>query len=147
MLFDALTEKERAQVVKVGRKRRYAKGDFVLHEGDESSSLFLILEGAIQVRKALDSDRYKQLKDLMPGDFFGEMSFLTSTPRSADVLALQDCEILEIPHAPFTKLVGEHPAIGLKIYRNIAEELATRLRRNNDELKRAILWALEEMVS
>jgi CRP-like cAMP-binding protein len=147
MLLDALTDKEKDMVMATGAIREYSEGDLILREGDASTSLFMIIEGAVQVRKGLDQDRYKQLKDLVAGDFFGEMSFLTSTPRSADVLSVQDCRILEIPRDEFLALARKHPSIGMKVYRNIAEELATRLRRNNDDLKRAILWALEEMIS
>jgi len=147
MLFDTLTEEEKDLITARGRTLKFAKGDAILHEGDETTSLFFIQAGAVQVRKVLDKERYKQLKDLMPGDFFGDMSFLTSATRSADVLALQDSELFEITRADFDDLVKDHPLVGLKVYRNIAVELATRLQRNNEELRRAIMWALEQMIS
>lgn len=147
MLFDSLTEKEKTLVEKSGTVRTYAKGNYILREGDRSTSLFVIRAGVVEVRKPIDSSKYKQLKDITAGYFFGEMSFLTGAARSADVLALRDAEILELSRADLDRLVDKNPVIGTKIYRNIAEELADRLRRNNEELKTAILWAIEEMVS
>jgi len=147
MIFDTLTDEEHQMVIGTGRILNFAKGDLILREGEATNALYLIQSGAVQVRKNLDAERYKQLKDLLAGDFFGDMSFLTGAERSADILALQDCQILEIERSDFDELVKEHPAIGLKAYRNIAVELASRLRRNNEELKRAIMWALDEMIS
>ena len=87
------------------------------------------------------------MKDLRAGDFFGEMSLLTASVRSAHVVATEDCEVLEITREALDAFAAAHPATALKLYRNMAMELARRLKKNNDELKNAILWALDEMAT
>lgn len=144
MLLDDLTEEEQALFAEICRGGEYKAGDEVVSEGDEGDSLLFIRKGRAEVRKGLDSsNNYKYLKELQEGDFFGEMSFLSHAPRSATVVAMDTSEILELKSADFDKLVADYPALGLKVYRNIARELALRLKRNNEDLRKAVLWAIE----
>ncbi len=123
--------------------KKYAKGDLVVKENEKGGSLFFVLEGTLRVEKAIDKARTKCLKELFTGDFFGEMSFFDSVPRSASVIASKSCTLLELSMKKFGKLVTENPSIGAKIYKNMAQTLTDRLRDNNDEIKRTILWAIE----
>jgi len=143
MLLDALTEEEQALFAQICRIRDCKTGEEVVSEGDKGESLLLLRKGRAEVRKALDKGNYKYLKELQKGEFFGEMSFLNRLARSASVVAVEDCEILELNRKDFEKLIKKNPEIGLKIYRNIAAELAFRLKRNNEDLRRAVLWAIE----
>lgn len=143
MLFDAFTVEENTLFEKICKVRKYQSGQEIVSEGDEGGSLLLIRKGRAEVRKTLDSSNYKCLKELDPGDFFGEMSFLNQISRSASVIALEDCEILEVMKTDFDVLAQSNLDIGLKIYRSIAQELALRLKRNNEDLKKAVLLAIE----
>ncbi len=143
MLFDAFTAEETALFAETCKVREYQSGQEIVSEGDKGGSLLLIRKGRAEVRKRLDSSNYKCLKELDAGDFFGEMSFLNQTPRSASVIALEDCEILEVMKADFDVLAQSNPDIGLKVYRSIAQELALRLKRNNEDLKKAVLLAID----
>ena len=147
MLYDALTAHEQTLVEKMGTLTRIPRGGEMLREGSPGTSLYILKSGAAQVRKQIDPDKYKQLKDLRAGDFFGEMSLLTASVRSAHVVATEDCEVLEITREALDAFAAARPAIALKLYRNMAMELARRLKKNNDELKNAILWALDEMAT
>ena len=147
MLFDTLTAEEKALVEKMGSLTKLPKDGQILREGSPGTSLYIIKSGAAQVRKQIDPDKYKQLKDLQAGDFFGEMSLLTAATRSANVIATADCEVLEITREALDRFAAAQPAAAMKLYRNIAVELARRLKKNNEELKTAILWALDEMLT
>ncbi|MDD4871545.1 MAG: cyclic nucleotide-binding domain-containing protein [Kiritimatiellae bacterium] len=143
MLLDNLTDEEQALVAEICRIRECKCDDSVVSEGDRGGSILFIRKGRAEVRKSLGKNNHKFLRELHAGEFFGEMCFLNNVPRSASVVALEDCEILELNGADFDKLVRKYPEIGLKVYKNIASELVDRLRRNNEELKKAVLWAIE----
>lgn len=145
MFFADLTDEERAMVEKTGRIREYQKDDFIILEGDTGSSLFLLKSGKAHVRKKLENEKYICLLELETGEMFGEMSFLALDIRSASVIAVEPCTVLAIERSEFQKLIDVNPVIGLKVYRCMAQEIARRLNRNTEELKRAMLWALEEM--
>lgn len=143
MMLEVLTDEEKSLFAEICKLTEYQTGQQIISEEDKGDSLLLIRKGRVEVRKILDSDNYKHLKELDTGEFFGEMSFLNRDPRSASIVALENCEILELTRADFDVLAESNPVLGLKIYMCIAEELASRLKRNNEDLKKAILWAIE----
>jgi CRP-like cAMP-binding protein len=143
MLLDGLTEEEQALVAEICKTREIKAGQKIVSEGEQGGTLLLMRKGRAEVRKSLDGKIQKYLKELKAGEFFGEMCFLNMASRSASVVALEKCEILELDGKDFDRLVRKHADIGLKIYRNIARELVERLNRNNEELKKAVLWAIE----
>jgi len=143
MLFDNFSTGDQEQVKKIGRVKKYAYGDQVIKENDSGDSLFVVLSGRLEVKKGIDEGRNKKLKDLEAGEFFGEMSFFDRLARSADVVAAGECELMELSMEEVDKLAADNPALGAKLYKNLARELTIRLRANNDELRRTIIWAIE----
>ena len=143
MLLSDLSAEERALVEQISVIRAYGEGECVIQEEEAGDSLFLILSGRLEVQKDIDRGRSKRLRELGPDEFFGEMSFFDQAPRSAHILALEDCELLELPMRAFADLVEAHPRVGALVYRSMARELSRRLRESNQELKEAILWAID----
>jgi CRP-like cAMP-binding protein len=142
MILRDLTSDEMAAVEKTGVSRGYARGAVIISEGDEGSSFFLILEGRVEVRKDIGGDKYKKLVELGPLDIFGEVCFLGVVSRSASVIALEPTRVMEFTKSKLEALIAVRPDIGLKLYREIARELAQRLSTVDGELKDAIVWAL-----
>ena len=64
MLLNDQTPAERREIEKIGHRRKYRAGEFVIRENEAGQSLFIILSGSIEVRKELDSGRDKRLKEL-----------------------------------------------------------------------------------
>lgn len=143
MLFDNFSTDEREQVKKMGRVKKYGYGDEIIKENESGDSMFIVLSGRLEVKKGIDEGRNKKLKELQAGEFFGEMSFFDRLARSADVVAASDCELMELSMENVDKLVADNPVLGAKLYKNLARELTIRLRANNDELRRTIVWAIE----
>lgn len=70
----------------------------------------------------------RQVAKRGPGDTVGEMAAIQpSQPRSASVAAVEPCVLLKVTEAAFTAIANEHP----RIYRRIAQVLATRLAARN----------------
>jgi CRP-like cAMP-binding protein len=143
MLLDNLSEEEKALVGQICDLHSFSAGETIIQEGDTGNAMFLVREGRAEARKRLDADNYKFLKTLLPGDMFGEMAFLGGAARSATVVAQEDCRVLEMPRDKIDQLAAENPSLGVKLYRTIACELAARLQRNNQDLRLAVLWAIE----
>jgi hypothetical protein len=66
-------------------------GDVVIREGEEGSSFFILVEGQMEVRKSA-----VLLLQLEAGACFGEISYLSSQPRSASVVAMSRCSVLRV---------------------------------------------------
>ncbi|MEI6563375.1 MAG: cyclic nucleotide-binding domain-containing protein [bacterium] len=142
MILHDLNPDEMAAVEKIGVPKRFVLGDAIIYEGAAGASFFLILEGRVEVRKSIGSDKYKKLVEFGPLDIFGEICFLGVESRSASVLAMESVHVIEFSRAEFEKLIVAKPAIGLKLYRGIARELARRLAHVDGDLKDALIWAL-----
>jgi len=142
MLLEGFTIEERQTLAGITRVRAVPAGEIILHEGFFGDSIFLVAAGQVQVRKDIDENHFKQLTVLGKDEFFGDFSFLGLAYRSATVVALDDCEVWQISRVKFQQLVEARPLLGAKFYRNLARGLAARLRDANEELRKAILWAM-----
>lgn len=145
MMLENLSQDELSKLEKVGRLRSFGKDDIIVEEGDSGSSFFLLLSGKAEVRKSVGLVTFRRLMELEPCSIFGEICFLGAAKRSASVVAMEACKVLEFFRSDFDTFAGRNPAIALKIYHGIAQELAERLIRNNEELRKALLWALDEV--
>lgn len=144
MIIDILTDDERALLAGICKAREFRAGEEIVAEGTAGDSFLLIRKGSAEVRKLVKGETVGRLGSLRQGEFFGEMSFMTGAERSAAVVALTDCEVLEFVRSDFDKLAESNPRLGMAIYRGIAEGLATRLAMSNEHLRNAVLYALRD---
>ncbi len=109
--LDALTE-----IASRLKTFTYRKGQAVMREGDTGNSMFVLVEGLLQVfRKSADGEQTPPVSRLNPVYFFGEMSLLTGQPRSATVMAETDALVWEIRREDISALLIRRPEISLKI--------------------------------
>ena len=95
-------------------------GGYVLAErGQPGSGMFVILEGTVEVEVPNDPP-----VALGPGEFFGELSLLTDSPRLARVRAVTPVRGLAIDRAAFENLLREEPRIALAMLPVLARRLA-----------------------
>ena len=121
-MLAGLSADEIAALAKLGTTRTYQPGQRIIAADEPPSSLFFLLSGVVHVK--LPSGI--RLATLTAGMVFGEMALL-ETKRSADVLADKSVTALEVPLADFQRFREEHPRIGERIMRNLAQLLADRL--------------------
>jgi small-conductance mechanosensitive channel len=107
-LFASLTPDQRAHLLDGARPALYGAGETIVREGDQGTSMFLVLRGEAAVSLAGTDGEVARLR---AGDFFGEMSLLTGDPRTATVIAAADCDVVEIGVEAFRAVVIDDPAI------------------------------------
>ncbi|HTB64561.1 MAG TPA: mechanosensitive ion channel family protein [Opitutales bacterium] len=103
----------------------FAPAEPLVEQGDEGSSMFLIVQGYVDVRVTREGAT-KIVTQLGPGDCLGEMSALTGEKRSATVVALVEVEAVEITHAAFSAFVRHNP----EVLNRLGELLAQRQQAN-----------------
>ena len=126
--FDTLSKEEMEKVSDYIVYRSAEAGSILTKEGDRGDSLYYIISGRIQVSKDSPEGKQTVLARFNKGASVGEMSLIEDTPRSATAMALDVTELLILTRSGFESLVAAHPYIGIKILRNIAKSLSTRLR-------------------
>lgn len=113
-LLAPLAEAERTAVLAAARRRTFAKGEVVFHEGDPADSMHLVVSGHLAVRVSTPDGDRATLNVLSPGDTVGELSLVRrgrSTHRSATVVALDAAETRVIAATAFHDLCDGHPAV------------------------------------
>jgi glutaminase len=121
-LLAGLSAREIADLAALGTLRSYRSGERIVAAGDPATSLFFLVSGVVHVTLP-DGVR---LATLTAGMAFGEMALL-EIHRSADVLADLSATALEVPLPDFERFREQHPRIGERIMRNLAQLLADRL--------------------
>ena len=126
-LFSTLTPRELAIVDGLLHTRQYLAGEIVFDEGEEGQALYILLSGTVAVSLTRDGVR-EVVAELTSGSFFGDLALLDNTPRSAQVLAKEACEMAVFFRADFVALMETDATIGYKISLQLARNLAHRLR-------------------
>ncbi len=110
------------------QRRTYPRGTTLLRRGDTSQGLIIILEGLVAVQVPGTDGQPRVVVHLGPGQVLGEMALVDQGPHSADVIAVQPTKTLCIPAQAFWDFCEHHPQAGLTLLRNLAAELAFKLR-------------------
>jgi CRP/FNR family transcriptional regulator, cyclic AMP receptor protein len=128
----ALTDDERAAFRAVGRVRHFAKGEAILHEGDDAGGVVAVITGTVKVSLVGVGGREVILKFSGPGELIGELAAVSDRPRTADVTAVDEVEAISVRAADFRRLALEHPRIGQLVFENVAALLAEADRQRID---------------
>ena len=92
-------------------QRRWAKGDCVIREGDVGDTAYVVVTGSLKVHVQASGER-TVLRELGPGDVFGEMAVFTNRPRSATVEATTEVQLIEVTRAALTDGLGLNSWMG-----------------------------------
>jgi small-conductance mechanosensitive channel len=107
-IFAPLSVDETGMLAQAAVRHVFAPGETVIRAGDPGSSMFVVHNGRVQVQ-VNDNGRPRTVATLNEGDFFGEMALFTGEPRTANVVAIEETEVLEIGHAAMKRVFDTNP--------------------------------------
>ena len=107
-IFAPLSVEETGMLAHAAVRHVFAPGEMVIRAGDPGSSMFVVHNGRVRVQ-VNDNGRPRTVATLNEGDFFGEMALFTGEPRTANVVALEETEVLEIGHAAMKRVFDTNP--------------------------------------
>jgi CRP/FNR family cyclic AMP-dependent transcriptional regulator len=122
-LFSGLNEGELERLSRVSGRRRAERGEFIVRAGDKTDSLYILLTGRAKVTNSDEEGREIILAILGPGEFFGEMGLIDGSPRSADVVAKEPCELLVLGAAEFQRCLKENFDVAAKLMQILVRRL------------------------
>jgi CRP/FNR family cyclic AMP-dependent transcriptional regulator len=132
--------------------RRLARNEVLIEAGDPGDSMMIVLSGTLKVCVNSPSGREVVLDYLGPGGVLGEIAVFDGKPRTANVVAIDAVELIELQQRFIMPFLERNPGAGLRII----EMLCDKLRRTNaiiqdgsgiskaPRLARGILRLLEE---
>ena len=111
-LLRPLDEEDRRRVLAAASRQRYRRGEAIFREGDRGDSLHLLDRGHVAVQLTTPLGDVLTLAVLGPGEMFGELAALTTSPhRSATIRSLDPTETLVVSGEAFTELRHRHPSL------------------------------------
>jgi small-conductance mechanosensitive channel/CRP-like cAMP-binding protein len=120
-----LSDEQRQQLAAKSEIRLYIEGEPIVHQGDNSSEMFIIDSGEVAVlRERADHLGMSEVARLGSGKFFGEMALMTGEPRAATVRAVTPSSLIVIDHGAFSSVLESAPNLAEHISRVIAERQA-----------------------
>ena len=121
-LLADLTEEDLEQLYRMAETVSIPAGQLVLQEGDPGDSLYIVLDGELEVTKR-HGEQEVLLAVYKAGQFFGEMALLEQAPRSASVRTLRESRLLLISQVAFQTLLSCSPSAPFKILRTVTSRL------------------------
>jgi CRP/FNR family transcriptional regulator, cyclic AMP receptor protein len=107
------------------------RGTAIFMRGDPGTSLFAVCSGTVKISSPSPDGKGALFNLIIEGAIFGEIALLDGLPRTADAMAITDCELMVIERRDFIPLVHERPDLGLKLI----QVLCGRLRRTTEQLE------------
>jgi len=122
-LFSGLDDGELEKLSKVSGRKRVERGAFVVRAGESTDSLYVLLAGRAKVTNTDEEGREIILAWLGPGEFFGEMGLIDGSPRSANVVAAEPCELLFLSKEAFQRCLQDNFQVAQKLMKTLVLRL------------------------
>lgn len=131
-LFSGLTDRELRQIESVSCEKSFLKDTVIISEGDDTSSLYIILKGRADALSMDPNGRQIILNVFRPGDYFGEISFIDAKPRSAAVITKEKSKLVVIKREAFLQIVSENPELMLNMMKGLVGKIRVATRQIED---------------
>jgi CRP/FNR family cyclic AMP-dependent transcriptional regulator len=122
-LFSGLDDAELEKLSKVASRKRVERGASVVRAGEVTDSLYILLSGRAKVTNTDEEGREIILAWLGPSEFFGEMGLLDGSPRSANVVAAEACELMFLSKDAFQRCLQDNFQVAQKLMKILVQRL------------------------
>jgi CRP-like cAMP-binding protein len=126
-MFRPLADPDLAEIAGDMQRRHLEAGETLVRQGDRGKSLFLLIEGLLDVYVTTDHGE-ERVGRIGPGECFGEMSLLTGERRAATIRPAVESIVYEVRKKPIRALMERQPALADQLAKLLAErQLGTEL--------------------
>jgi CRP-like cAMP-binding protein len=102
------------------RWRRCARNEQILDKDSDDRDVYFVVKGAVQIVNYSLTGREVALARVGAGGYFGELSAIDGRPRSASVVAAEDCVVATASPRTFTDLLADHPPMAQHVLQRLA---------------------------
>lgn len=127
-LFGELDTKARKALAERFTFESYQAGDLVIREGDHSDAFYAIKSGTVRVYAGDDDDPIG-LAQLGAGDIFGEIAAIEGSKRTANVRAVDECELLRLEAAELNAMLAKNVEIRRMIEKQVEERSEAKIQK------------------
>ena len=128
-----LSEDQAATLGKLMQSSRLGDGEYLISEGTAEDTLYVLLEGKLEVVKYAGGDDEVSLAVLRDGDLAGEMSFVDGEAHTVGLRALCDSHVLSMKRADFEDVIADHPILAYLVMRAVTRSAHRIVHRMNHQ--------------
>lgn len=139
-LFQLIDDRERETLASLLELEQYGIGQFVFHQGDPGSTMYVVESGRVQVFTMNDAGERIVLGENGPGDVFGEISLLDGGARTASAMSCEPTLVLAFSRERLLDLVGKHPHVAL----DLLTIMGRRLRETDHIVRTQVAWNVND---
>ena len=136
-LFHGMRRAQARIAVLLGTLRSSGAGDVVVHQGDIGNEMYVIINGRADVVVTGPDGRRRVVRQLGRGDVFGEMGLVRQQQRTADIVAIDDLELLAVDQRFLQRLQRRYPRIAAAVFLNLTRILSDRLEVTTEQFAAA----------
>ncbi|MFW5444092.1 MAG: Crp/Fnr family transcriptional regulator [Methylococcaceae bacterium] len=133
--LSVLPDETITELASLAKKNSFPKHSFIITEGDETNSLYILLSGKVRVFSSDAQGKEVTLLIQTPISYFGELALLSTEPRSASVMSLEKCSCAIIAQSDFKRWLANHPDVAFSLIQDLAETV----RRLTEKVKQLAL--------
>jgi CRP/FNR family cyclic AMP-dependent transcriptional regulator len=141
--FGTLSESDVDGLLTYARVVRYRAGSEIFAKGSPGSSLMAVLKGTVRISSPSETGREITLNLIHSGEIFGEIGLLSGRDRTADAIAMSDCELLVLNRRDFMPFLERRPEVCIRVI----ELLCQRLRQTSGQVEELSFWHLESRLA
>ncbi|MGB5741051.1 MAG: cyclic nucleotide-binding domain-containing protein, partial [Sedimenticolaceae bacterium] len=131
-LFQGMRIWQIKKILLASEIRRFAKDERIIREGEVGNEMYVVLEGQVEAQKRKDDGTIKHLRVMNVGDLCGEVGPLAGGQRTADVVALEDGQLLVLSWGRIDRLTRRFPILAFRLFRNLTRIIGARLRQTSE---------------
>jgi CRP-like cAMP-binding protein len=117
-MFATFSQKHLERLAKATDEQVFAPGDHIVEEGMLGETLFVVLEGRAKVVRGT-----RKVGQVLPGDFFGELSTLDGGPRTATIKAETPVRVIRLYRRTLLELLRDEPRLTLDLLQGICRRI------------------------
>lgn len=137
-LFKNFDFQELTKIMEVIEVHRFGSGELIIEENSLGEEMYIILSGHVDVTK-----ENVKIAELKPGNFFGEMSLIDKTPRSATIRSIDETKMMVIHKRPLFAVLKGESRVAMKLFWALLQTMSKRLRVTGEEIA-SLKESLEE---
>lgn len=122
-MFSDLASSETEILTKHCTTRNYPANSILINEGDDTSSLYVIVEGEVKVFVNDEHGKEAILNIMGEGEYFGELALVDDAPRSASVMTTKPTKVMIITKADFKRCLNDNPDMAYSLIRALSKQV------------------------
>jgi len=134
--FDRFSSQDIAGLSELMIQSTYANGHVFITQGEQGEAMYLLMEGAVEIRRADEvTGEPQEGAELRSGELFGLLSLIDNMPASATCTAKGAVRAAALSRDGFQNLFNAAPPIGHHLQYMVAVQLARDLQERNKSLR------------